>query len=465
MRKSVIIAFVVCLAGVANASLSSELVTAWVARSTHAQRAAAVASAITTYVESLAVPKTAEYIVGAADGTLTAERVCTDTLSIDCDMGTGGQAKFNVLAVTDAMVPDTITVTNATHAVDATVCDELIVDPANCAGNEFALGIEANGDSECAQPAFANLSGAATDAQVPNDITVTLAATTTALAENGTNCSAGSYPLGVDAEGNVEDCTAAGEGGGVEDGDKGDITVSSSGTAWNIDAGAVGDAEAGDLAVAGDVDGTIGALDIDEAACEAELESVIDLPDLQGILTGAKGGVGVALPTCSGTDKLTANGTQVSCAADQTGAGGVTTLTSSGTQSDADIATYTAITGLSFTPAASTNYRMDCFIIYTSTAATTGINFAWDVPASVTSIHMTGYTTTTAVGAIQGFIQRADNAGTPTSAAIITTEQVAFLSARLRNGANATAATLGFTPETANSVSVIAGSTCAVWSY
>lgn len=43
-----------------------------------------------------------------------------------------------------------------------------------------------------------------------------------------------------------------------------------------------------------------------------------------GVLPGARGGVGVALPTCSGSDKLTANGTQVSCAADQTGSGAPT---------------------------------------------------------------------------------------------------------------------------------------------
>ncbi len=40
------------------------------------------------------------------------------------------------------------------------------------------------------------------------------ASTATALAANGTNCSAGNYPLGVDASGNVENCTAAATGGG-----------------------------------------------------------------------------------------------------------------------------------------------------------------------------------------------------------------------------------------------------------
>ena len=39
------------------------------------------------------------------------------------------------------------------------------------------------------------------------------AGTATALAANGANCSAGSYPLGVDANGAVESCTVAGSGG------------------------------------------------------------------------------------------------------------------------------------------------------------------------------------------------------------------------------------------------------------
>lgn len=37
--------------------------------------------------------------------------------------------------------------------------------------------------------------------------------TSTAFAVNPTNCSAGNYPLGIDASGNVENCTAAGAGG------------------------------------------------------------------------------------------------------------------------------------------------------------------------------------------------------------------------------------------------------------
>jgi len=51
-----------------------------------------------------------------------------------------------------------------------------------------------------------DLQGAVTDAQVPNNITITLASTATALAANGSNCSAGSAPLGVDASGAAESC-------------------------------------------------------------------------------------------------------------------------------------------------------------------------------------------------------------------------------------------------------------------
>lgn len=67
--------------------------------------------------------------------------------------------------------------------------------------------------------------------------------------------------------------------------------------------------------------------DADAAAVRSTISaqaSDADLDDLasDGILSGARGGVGTALPTCGGTDKLTSNGTVVSCATDQTGGGG-----------------------------------------------------------------------------------------------------------------------------------------------
>jgi hypothetical protein len=62
-------------------------------------------------------------------------------------------------SATDAQVPDNITITLAATAT------ALSADPADCAGNNFALGIIASGVATCAQPSFTNLSGTATKAQ------------------------------------------------------------------------------------------------------------------------------------------------------------------------------------------------------------------------------------------------------------------------------------------------------------
>jgi hypothetical protein len=167
------------------------------------------------------------------------------------------------LTVTEAQISDLQAyITAADNAATATA---LAANPADCAANQFAYTIAANGDLTCS---------ALTDADIPNTITIDLAttattanagdsataffsagtieherggleadvsaysgllkisagvtsqaasgtdyvvpagnvATATALAVNGANCGAGNYPLGVDASGAVESCTAVGAG-------------------------------------------------------------------------------------------------------------------------------------------------------------------------------------------------------------------------------------------------------------
>lgn len=209
------------------------------------------------------------------------------------------------------------------------------------------------------------------------------------------------------------------------------------------------------------------------------------ISDTTGTLSASRGGTGVtsttddtilvangsalvavALPSCSNatTSKLlydTATNA-FSCGTDQSAAGGPTTLVSSSTASDAVIATMTAIPGISFSAAASTNYLIDCSIIYTSTVTTTGITFAWNTPASPTRILMTGSTTISAAGGSNGYLQRADDTPVSVTTGVnaITVEQMAVLHTLFQNGSTAGTTTLGFTPETANSVSVVQGSVC-----
>lgn len=65
------------------------------------------------------------------------------------------QITFSDIAgsVTDVQVPDNITINLAAAA------NALAADPADCAGNNFARGINASGTAQCAQPSFSNLSG------------------------------------------------------------------------------------------------------------------------------------------------------------------------------------------------------------------------------------------------------------------------------------------------------------------
>lgn len=90
-------------------------------------------------------------------------------------------------AATDAQVPDTITVDLAAAAT------ALAADPADCAtSTHFAVGSVASGAATCE---------AIADVDVPNNITIDLAAACTALAADGGNCSGNNFALGVDTAG------------------------------------------------------------------------------------------------------------------------------------------------------------------------------------------------------------------------------------------------------------------------
>jgi hypothetical protein len=52
-------------------------------------------------------------------------------------------------------------------AGNAATATALAADPADCSGNNFALGINVSGVAQCAQPAFSNLSGSAIKGQLP----------------------------------------------------------------------------------------------------------------------------------------------------------------------------------------------------------------------------------------------------------------------------------------------------------
>lgn len=58
--------------------------------------------------------------------------------------------------------------TSGSGTITATTAAALASNPAACSANQFANDIAADGTLTCAQPAFSNLSGAATDAQIPN---------------------------------------------------------------------------------------------------------------------------------------------------------------------------------------------------------------------------------------------------------------------------------------------------------
>lgn len=150
-----------------------------------------------------------------------------------------------------------------------------------------------------------------------------------------------------------------------------------------------GSAEADEVVLAGDVDGTANANDIDEVAVESELEGVLDLPDLQGTLTLAKGGTNQTTWTAGRCVQVNAGGTalEAASAACGSGGGGGTTITTARLTANQSTTGTTPIdiTDLAVTLSANTNYIVRCELPYETAAATTGLALSWTTGATVTS--------------------------------------------------------------------------------
>ena len=100
---------------------------------------------------------------------------------------------------------DKLLIALANNWPSADTADALDANPTDCAANQFAQSIVASGNLTCA---------AIADADVPDTITIDLAATATALASNPSDCAADTKADSIDAEGDLT-CTAV---------DTGDIT-------------------------------------------------------------------------------------------------------------------------------------------------------------------------------------------------------------------------------------------------
>ena len=115
----------------------------------------------------------------------------------------GGSGTVTSVAAT---VPSILAVTGSPITSSGTLAFSLATQTAN---QVFAGPTS----GAAATPTFRALASADIPANAAN--TSGNAATATALASNPTNCSPGNYPLGIDASGNVESCTAAGGGSGT----------------------------------------------------------------------------------------------------------------------------------------------------------------------------------------------------------------------------------------------------------
>ncbi len=142
------------------------------------------------------------------------------------NLGLGSVATLSAISTTE--ITDA-TITDTDISALAAIADSKLatISTANKVANSATTATDANTASAIvARDSNGNFSAGTITATLTGDVTGALsgnASTATALATDGADCPSGQYPLGVDASGAVQNCTAAGGSSGYE-------TVSATGT-------------------------------------------------------------------------------------------------------------------------------------------------------------------------------------------------------------------------------------------
>jgi len=130
------------------------------------------------------------------------------------------------------------------------------------------------------------------------------------------------------------------------------------------------------------------------------------------------------------------------------------------------VTSYADITGMSWSVAASTRYRISCVFAYDANATTTGIGIGWTGPASptLTRGQMVSQLTTATVG---GTVSAGNDTGATTTATPATTNNVARFEGLWSNGSNAGTLQMRLKSEVAVASAIIVrtGSVCSYAVY
>lgn len=246
--------------------------------------------------------------------------------------------------------------------------------------------------------------------------------------------------LRVSNEGKLE--WATGGSGGVNDGDKGDITVN--GDSWTIDNLAVTDAKINDVAASKVTESTT-----KRFVTDTEKSTWNGKQDALSNASGSTNGILTSTDWNTFNNKLNNYTIDVKLANDLT-TGANTNMNN--------------VSGFVFTYEANSTYRVHVYGAIAAAAATTGCGFAFDVSTAVTNVWLQFYHQLATTGTVTGGSQVIDatsyavTSGTPANNQIIPV----FATGLINTAANTGTAQLQFRSETTAAITLKAGTVMVI---